>query len=105
MSCCRCSLVTCTFHSKLLDYILCIFTLRDENSIFHLLDLKTKEISKFTHKAHLKFRLHLLYKMLDHLIRHSTKKNIIHIDLCYHQSSVLFLQKQGFAISSFPVAL
>ena len=43
--------------------------------------------------------------MLNHLIRHPTKNNVINIDLCYHQSSMIIFHKQCLVYSSFFVPL
>jgi len=105
MSGCWCSLMASIFKAKLLYNVLRILALRDKNRVFHLLDLENKKVGQFSHKTHLKFRLHLMDKMLNHLIRHSSKHNVINIDLCYHESSFVLLNKQGLVSSSLLVTL
>jgi hypothetical protein len=45
-------------HSKLLEYILNVFSLVDEGSLLELLDLESKEILQLPHHRHLEFLYH-----------------------------------------------
>jgi hypothetical protein len=45
-------------HSKLLEYILNVFSLADEGALLELLDLKSKEILKLPHHKNLEIMYH-----------------------------------------------
>lgn len=84
MSCNKCTLVSCTLKAKILHNVFGIFVWGHKYTLFHLFNLKPKEVSKFTTQTHFKFWLHLLNKMLYHLFWHSSKHDIIHINMRNH---------------------
>jgi hypothetical protein len=45
-------------HSKLLEYILNVFSLADEGALLELLDLESKKILQLPHHRHLEFLYH-----------------------------------------------
>jgi hypothetical protein len=45
-------------HSKLLKYVLNVFSLADEGALLELLDLKSKKILQLPHHRHLEFLNH-----------------------------------------------
>jgi hypothetical protein len=51
-------------HSKLLKYVLNVFSLADEGVLLELLDLKSKKILQLPHHRHLEFLYHNPTKLL-----------------------------------------
>jgi hypothetical protein len=81
------------------------FTLGNKYGVFHLFDLYTKKVSQFSHTPHSKFRLLLMNKMLDHLVRHSSKHNIIYVYLGNHKSPIFSFDKLTLVCPFFSVSL
>jgi hypothetical protein len=72
-------------HSKLLEYVLSVVCLADEDALFKLLDLESKEILQLPHYRHLKFLYHNSTELFTICLVSRPKDNIININLAYKQ--------------------
>lgn len=77
--------VPCILKTKFIRNTSSTYTLEYRDVILHLIHLYTVKVGEFTNQAHLKFKSHLLNKMLYHLTSHSTKHYVINVDLNYHK--------------------
>ena len=68
-------------HVKLLEHIICIFSLTYESPFLYLLDLKTKEELQFTHHGHLESLDRDPTKLFIKLFISRNKDNVININL------------------------
>src|SRR6185312_8210075 len=82
-------------HVKLLEHIICIFSLTYESPFLYLLDLKTKEKLQFTHHGHLESLDHDPTKLFTKLFISRTIDNIIIINLTNKEIFIYFLSKES----------
>ena len=83
-------------HSKLLEHVLDILALTHKCAILHLLDLKTKEVTKLSNHGYLKLTCHHLAKLLTKILIGWSKYDVINIDLQHKQVfSNLLDEKSG----------
>jgi hypothetical protein len=82
-------------HVKLFEYVMNIFHLANEGSLFVLLDLKSKKECENAHHRHLKPIHHYFTKLITEGFVSRTKYNIINIDLPYKQIFTYFSSEES----------
>jgi hypothetical protein len=73
----------CFVHTKLFKYVMSILHLANEDSLFGLLNLKSKKKCENPHHGYLKHIRHYFAKLTTKKFVSRTKYNIIDIDLAY----------------------